>query len=74
MPLKVYLTYFLGKQAVAEAVGGGGMGEPKTVVGLQTDLLKRFYPIGWKALLGWAIYRQEAIQIMRVTSSLQGLA
>lgn len=73
VPLKVYLTYFIGKQAIAEAVGGNGLGEPKTVVGLQTDLLKRFYPIGWKSLLGWAIYRQEAIQIMRVTSSLQGL-
>lgn len=74
VPVKVYLTYFIGKQALAEAVGGNGLGEPKTVVGLQTDLLKRFYPVGWKALLGWAIYRQEAIQIMRTTSSLQGLA
>jgi N4-gp56 family major capsid protein len=74
VPVKVYLTYFIGKQALAEAVGGNGMGEPRTVIGLQTDLLKRFYPIGWKALLGWAIYRQEAIQIMRLTSSLQGLA
>jgi N4-gp56 family major capsid protein len=73
VPLKVYLTYFIGKQAIAEAVGGNGLGEPKTVVGLQTDLLKRFYPIGWKSLLGWAIYRQEAIQILRLTSSLQGL-
>ena len=71
VPVKVYLSYFLGAQAVAEAVGGGGLGEPKTVVGLQTDLLKRFYPIGWKSLIGWAIYRQDAIQILRVTSSLQ---
>lgn len=74
VPVKVYLTYFVGKQALAEAVGGNGLGEPRTVIGLQTDLLKRFYPIGWKALIGWAIYRQEAIQIMRTTSSLQGLA
>jgi len=69
----VYLAYFLGAQAVAEAVGKGGMGEPRTVVGLQTDLLKRFYPIGWKSLLGWSIYRQENIQILRQTSSLQAL-
>lgn len=74
VPVKVYLTYFIGKQALAEAVGGNGLGEPRTVIGLQTDLLKRFYPIGWKALIGWAIYRQEAIQILRTTSSLQGLA
>jgi N4-gp56 family major capsid protein len=74
VPVKVYLSYFLGKQALAEAVGGMGMGEPRVVIGLQTDLLKRFYPIGWKSLIGWNIYRQEAIQIMRVTSSLQGLA
>jgi N4-gp56 family major capsid protein len=73
VPVKVYLSYFLGAQAVAEAVGGMGMGEPRVVVGLQTDKLKRFYPIGWKSLLGWAIYRQESIQILRTTSSLQGL-
>lgn len=74
VPVKVYLSYFLGAQAVAEAVGGMGAGEPQVVVGLQTDKLKRFWPIGWKSLIGWAIYRQEAIQILRVTSSLQGLA
>jgi N4-gp56 family major capsid protein len=73
VPARVYLTYYVGKQALAEAVGGMGAGNPKTVVGLQTDLLKRFYPIGWKALIGWAIYRQEAIQILRTTSSLQAL-
>jgi N4-gp56 family major capsid protein len=71
--VKVYSTYFLGQQAVAEAVGGNGMGEPKVVIGNQTDLLKRFYPIGWKALIGWNIYRQEAIERLRTSSSLQAL-
>jgi N4-gp56 family major capsid protein len=73
VPAKVYSTYYLGAQALAEAVGGNGMGEPKVVIGLQTDLLKRFYPIGWKSLIGWAVYRQEAIEILRTTSSLQAL-
>lgn len=74
VPVKVYQSYFFGAQAVAEAVGGMGLGEPRTVIGLQTDLLKRFYPIGWKSLIGWAIYRQEVIQQLRQTSTLQGLA
>lgn len=73
VPVKVYLSYFIGAQALAEAVGGMGAGEPRVVIGLQTDLLKRFYPIGWKSLIGWNVYRQEAIQILRQTSSLQGL-
>jgi N4-gp56 family major capsid protein len=71
--VKVYSTYFFAAQALAEAVGGNGLGEPRTVIGNQTDLLKRFYPIGWKSLLGWAIYRQEAIQRLRTSSSLQAL-
>lgn len=65
---KVYSTYFLGQQALVEAVGLGG--EPQTVIGNIVDPLNRKFPIGWKALLGWAIYRAEAMQIMRSSSSL----
>lgn len=54
---KVHRAVIFGKQALAEAVGY----EPKVVVGPITDNLLRFRPLGWKALIGWAIYRQEAI-------------
>lgn len=54
---KVHRSVIFGKQALAEAVGY----EPKVVAGAVTDPLLRFRPLGWKALIGWAIYRQEAI-------------
>ena len=54
---KVSRSYILGAEALAEAVGR----EPGVVVGPVTDKLMRFRPVGWKALLGWGIYRQEAI-------------
>lgn len=54
---KVSSTYILGAEAIAEAVGR----EPGVVVGPVTDRLMRFRPVGWKALLGWARYREEAL-------------
>lgn len=66
---KVYRTYFLGAQAVVEAT----VREPGTVIGPQTDKLRRFFPIGWYAHAGWGIYRPEAIQIARTTSSISAL-
>lgn len=54
---KVSRGLIFGRQALAEAVGY----EPKVVAGPITDNLLRFRPLGWKALIGWAIYRQEAI-------------
>ena len=53
----VHRTLFLGQQALAEAVGY----EPQVVVGPVTDKLMRFRPIGWKALIGWARFREEAL-------------
>jgi N4-gp56 family major capsid protein len=66
---KVYRTYFLGQQGVVEAV----VRDAHTVIGPQTDKLRRFFPVGWYAHAGWAIYRQEAIQIARTASSVAGL-
>jgi N4-gp56 family major capsid protein len=66
---KVYRTYFLGQQAVVEAV----VREPHVVIGPQVDKLRRFFPMGWYAHAGWAIYRQEAIQVARTASSVAGL-
>lgn len=62
---KVSRTYILGKQALAEAVAN----EPKIVIGNVTDKLMRTRPIGWKALLGWAIYRNEALMRIETSSS-----
>lgn len=65
----VYNTYFVGAQALVEAV----VSEPHIVVGPQVDRLRRFFPIGWLAHLGWSIFRQEAIQIVKSASSIAAL-
>lgn len=65
----VYRTYFLGMQGVVEAV----VREPHIVVGPQVDKLRRFFPVGWYAHAGWAIFRQEAIQVARTASSVSAL-
>jgi len=62
---KVHRTVVLGKQAIAEAVAR----EPGVVIGPVTDKLERFRPIGWKGLLGWAIYRQEALYRIHTSAS-----
>lgn len=67
--VKVYRTYFFGRQAIVEAM----VEEPHTVIGPQTDKLRRFFPIGWYAHGGWAIYRQEALQQVRSSSSIAAL-
>lgn len=66
---KVYRTYFLGRQGVVEAQ----VHDAHIVIGPQVDRLRRFFPVGWYAHAGWAIYRQEAIQIGRTTSSVAGM-
>lgn len=63
---KVSRTYIMGQEAIAEAVGR----EPGVVVGPMTDKLLRFRPVGWKALLGWAIYREEAVWQIQTASSI----
>lgn len=66
---KVYSTYYLGAQALVEAA----VEAPHTVVGPVTDKLKRFFPIGWYALSGYAIYRVKALETVRTASSIAGL-
>ena len=53
----VYNTIICGRQALAEAVAE----EPHTVIGTITDPLKRYRPIGWYGVLGFARYREEAL-------------
>lgn len=62
---KVSRSLFLGREALAEAVAR----EPGVVIGPVTDRLMRFRPIGWKGLLGWAIYRQQALYRVETQSS-----
>lgn len=55
---KVYRTLFVGREALAEAVA-----QPyQTVVGPVTDRLMRFRPLSWKAVVGYARFREECIQ------------
>lgn len=54
---KVYRTFFMGQQALAEAVAE----EPHIVFGAVVDSLRRFTPTGWYGLLGWSRYREDAL-------------
>lgn len=67
---KVYRTYFLGGQAIAEAVAI----DPHIVVGPVVDKLKRFNPLGWYALLGYGLYRPQSLRKVYSTSSLAAVA
>lgn len=66
---KLYSTYYLGQQAIAEAMAE----DPHIVLGPQTDKLKRFFPIGWYALGGWALYRPTALLTVKTQSSIGSL-
>lgn len=66
---KVYRTYFWGAQALVEAT----VADAHTVIGPQTDHLRRFFPMGWLYHGGWAIFRQEALQQARSSSSIAAL-
>lgn len=65
----VYQTLFVGSEALAELNGV----EPHVVVGNQTDKLKRFWPLGWYGLLGWARFREEALTRVETASSIGAL-
>ena len=63
---KVYRTFIAGQQALAEAVAE----EPHVVIGPQTDKLRRFYPIGWYGIMGFGVYRNEALYRIESASSI----
>lgn len=65
----VYRTYFWGAEAVVEAQ----IAREHTVIGPQTDHLRRFFPMGWLYHGGFAIFRQEALQQVRSSSSVAAL-
>jgi len=64
---RVFNTYVLGQQALAEAVWQ----EPKIEFGNISDRLNRFRPVGWVGNLNWAVYRQEAL--LRIETCASGL-
>jgi N4-gp56 family major capsid protein len=68
-PVNVYTTYVFGAEAIAEVPSI----EPGTRIGLQTDKLKRFFPIGWYALFGHAMFRQAALVQVQTASSIAGI-
>jgi N4-gp56 family major capsid protein len=62
----VYTTYYMGRGAIVEATGV----DFHTVVGPQVDKLKRMFPLGWYGMAGWSIYRQEALQLLKTSSTI----
>ena len=67
---RVYDTFIMGQQALAEAVAE----EPHTVIGPVTDKLMRLRPIGWYGVLGWSLYRPESMWRVQTASSVRPAA
>ena len=63
---KVFNSYFAGQQALAEAVAE----EPHVVIGPVVDKLMRHRPLGWYGVLGFSIYRDEALYRVETSSSI----
>ena len=66
---RVYNTIVCGQQAMAQAVAE----EPHTVIGPVVDKLMRHRPMGWYGVLGFAIYREEALYRLETGSSIAAL-
>ena len=66
---RVFNTIVCGSQAMAEAVAE----EPHIVIGNVTDKLMRFRPMGWYGVLGFAVYRDEALYRITSGSSIAAL-
>jgi len=64
---RVYDTFIMGQQALAEAVAE----EPHTVIGPVTDKLMRLRPIGWYGVMGWSLYRPDALYRVQTASSVR---
>lgn len=60
----VHRSYFLGREALAEAV----VAEPGLKIGPYTDAFERFRKVGWYGDLGWAVFRTESL-VMAFTGS-----
>lgn len=69
-----YHTLFVGQQALAKAFARSVGPTPSTVPGPVTDTLKRFVPMGWYWLGGYAIFRQESLRRVESGSDLDETA
>ncbi len=63
---KVYRSYIMGMQALAEVVAV----EPHLIIGPVVDPMMRFRPLSWHGIAGWSIYRQEALWRVETVSSI----
>jgi N4-gp56 family major capsid protein len=63
---RVYNTYVLGAQALAEAVWK----EPGMEIGKVEDRFNRFNPVGWYGIINWSLYRTPAL--VRIESAASG--
>jgi len=68
----VFVSFVVGRQALAKAyAASNGYGEmPTVVMGPVVDTLRRFQPVGWKALLGYGGFRAPALRAVISKSSL----
>jgi len=64
--------YLMGAEALAKAYSTApGFGpDPKTVVSPVVDKLKRFASVGWYHLVGYSIFRADALLQIRTQSTL----
>jgi N4-gp56 family major capsid protein len=63
---RVFNTIVCGQQAMAQAVAE----EPHVVIGPVVDKLMRHRPMGWYGVLGFAIYREDALYRLETGSSI----
>lgn len=62
----VYATLFIGLEAIAKVIGY----RRQTVVGPVVDSLRRFQPVGWKAMEGFGRFREGALFRVESRSSI----
>jgi hypothetical protein len=68
----VYATIFLGRQALAKAwsMTDGNGPDPRVGPGPVVDALRRFVPVGWYYLAGYARFREASIRRVESSSSI----
>jgi hypothetical protein len=64
--------YLMGAEALAKAFSTApGYGpDPKTVVSPVVDKLRRFASVGWYHLVGYSVFRADALLQIRTSASL----
>lgn len=67
-----YRTLFVGRQALAKAFStqDGNGAQPRIMPSPVVDHLRRFAGMGWYALLGYGMFRQEALRAVEGASTI----